>query len=154
MFHFYISTCWLSTYSIDETYGFNVSLLVSMFHFKKTLWERFKNTVGEIQKHWGRDLKTLWERFKNTEGAMKRSLSVLKNGTWNLKWNMKLKMKHWNRMFHFLNTLIINQLKHKNETWKINQRFWKRIEMCPNRSLLILSTYQQTRLCSSLHSLI
>ena len=100
----------------------------------KTLWERFKNTVGEIQKHWGRDSKTLRERFKNTEEAMKRSLSVLKNETWNLKWNMKLKMKHWIRMFHFLNTLIINKLKHKNETWKINQRFWKRIEISCNLS--------------------
>ena len=29
---------------------------------------------------------------------------------------MKLKMKHLIRMFHFLNTLIINKLKHKNET--------------------------------------
>ena len=63
------------------TFSFNVSLQ--------------KNTVGAIQKHWGRDLKhcgrdlkTLRERFKNTEGAMKRSLSVLKNETWNLKWNI------------------------------------------------------------------
>ena len=29
---------------------------------------------------------------------------------------MKLKMKHLIRMFHLLNALIINQLKHKNET--------------------------------------
>ncbi len=29
---------------------------------------------------------------------------------------MKLKMKHLNRMFHLLNALIINKLKHKNET--------------------------------------
>ena len=39
-----------------------------MFHFwfqcfiLKTLWEKIKNTVGEIQKHCGRDSKTLWER--------------------------------------------------------------------------------------------
>ena len=33
-----------------------------MFHFKKTLWERFKNTVGAIQKHCGSDFKTLRER--------------------------------------------------------------------------------------------
>ena len=104
MFHFYVSIDWLSTHSRDETYDFNVSLLVSMFHFKKTLRERFKNTVGEIQKHWGSD-ETLPQCFK--------------------KWNMKLKMKHWIRMFHLLNALIINKLKHKNETWKINQRFWK-----------------------------
>ena len=58
-----------------ETYDFYVSFLVSMFHTK--------NTEGEKQKHCGSDLKTLWERFKNTEGAWKRSLSVLKNETWN-----------------------------------------------------------------------
>ncbi len=39
-----------------------------MFHFwfqcfiLKTLWEKNKNTVGAIQKHWGSDFKTLWER--------------------------------------------------------------------------------------------
>ena len=58
-----------------ETYDFYVSLLVSMFHTK--------NTEGEKQKHCGSDSKPLWERFKNTEGAWKRSLSVLKNETWN-----------------------------------------------------------------------
>ena len=58
-----------------------------MFHFmfqcfiSKTLWKRFKNTEGAIQKHWGSDSKTLWERFKNTEGAIDRSLSVFKNET-------------------------------------------------------------------------
>jgi len=69
---------------------FNVSFLVSTFHFKKhcgrktkTLWEKNKNTVGEKQKHCGSDLKTLWERSQNTEGARKRSLSVLKNETKN-----------------------------------------------------------------------
>ena len=58
-----------------ETYDFYVSFLVSMFHSK--------NTEGEKQKHCGSDIKTLRERFKNTEGAWKRSLSVLKNETWN-----------------------------------------------------------------------
>ena len=37
-----------------ETYDFNVSFLVSMFHSK--------NTEGEKQKHCGSDSKTLWER--------------------------------------------------------------------------------------------
>ena len=37
------------------TFSFNVSL-------QKTLWERFKNTVGAIQKHCGSDSKTLRER--------------------------------------------------------------------------------------------
>ena len=57
------------------TYDFYVSFLDSMFHTK--------NTEGEKQKHCGSDLKTLWERFQNTVGAWKRSLSVLKNETWN-----------------------------------------------------------------------
>uniref|UniRef100_UPI003FD88F64 hypothetical protein n=1 Tax=Alloprevotella sp. TaxID=1872471 RepID=UPI003FD88F64 len=45
-----------------ETYDFYVSFLVSMFHSKKTLWERFKNTVGAIQKHNGSDSKTQRKR--------------------------------------------------------------------------------------------
>ena len=75
MFHFYVSTYWLSTFLKTEIYNFYVSLLVSMFHTK--------NTEGEKQKHCGSDSKTLWERFKNTVGAWKRSLSVFKNETWN-----------------------------------------------------------------------
>ena len=149
---FHVSFLYFNLLIINVFNRWNIRIQCFTFSFNVSLQ---KNTVGAIQKHCGRDSKTLRERFKNTEGEMKRSLSVLKNGTWNLKWNMKLKKKHWIRMFHLLNALIINQLKHKNETWKINQRFWKRIEMWgPNCSLLILSTYQQTRLCSSLHSLI
>ena len=45
-----------------ETYDFYVSFLVSMFHSKKTLWKRFKNTVGAIQNPCGSDSKTLRER--------------------------------------------------------------------------------------------
>ena len=66
-----------------------------------------KNTVGAIQKHCGRDSKTLRERFKNTEGAMKRSLSVLKNETWNLKWKMKV------LCFTFLNSWYSSYYKEK-----------------------------------------
>ena len=69
MFHFYVSTYWLSMLSKAETYDFYVSLLVSIFHTK--------NTEGEKQKHCGSDSKPLWERFKNTVGAWKRSISVL-----------------------------------------------------------------------------
>ena len=82
MFHFYVSTYWLSILLKAETYDFYVSLLVSMFHSK--------NTEGEKQKHCGSDSKPLWERFKNTVGAWKRSLSVLKSETWNLKWNIEV----------------------------------------------------------------
>ena len=62
-----------------------------MFHFK--------NTEGEKQKDNGSDYKTLWERSQNTVGARNRSLSVLKNETWNLKWNIEVLcfifLKHW-----------------------------------------------------------
>ena len=54
MFHFYVSTCWLSILMKAETCNFYVSLLVSMFHTK--------NTEGEKQKHCGSDSKTLRER--------------------------------------------------------------------------------------------
>ena len=33
-------------------------------------------------------------------------------------------------MFHFLKWLIFNYFITKNETWKINQRFWKRMDIC------------------------
>ena len=106
MFHFHVSTCWLSTHSRDETYGFNVSLLVSMFHFKKhcgsdlkTLRERFKNTVGAIQKHCG-SAQSLSQRFE--------------------KWNMKLKMKHRRQMFHHSKT-IDNQTFYK-EKWNMKDK--------------------------------
>ena len=96
-------------------YDFYVSFLVSMFHSKKhwgrktkTLWKRFKNTVEAIQKHCGSD-NALPQRFE--------------------KWNMKLKMKHPSQMFHFSKWLIFNCFKTKNETWKVKQMFWKRIEI-------------------------
>ena len=76
---------------------------------QKTLREKNKNTVGAIQKHCG-SVNALPQCFE--------------------KWNMKLKMKHESCMFHFLKWLIFNKLKHKNETWKINQRFWKRMDIC------------------------
>ena len=51
-------------------------LLLSVRLFgKKTLWERFQNTVGAISKHCGSDLKTQWEKNKNTEGAQNRSIN-------------------------------------------------------------------------------
>ena len=92
-----------------ETYDFYVSFLVSMFHSK--------NTEGEKQKHCGSDSKTLWERFKNTEGARYRSHSVFVFlPQCFLNETLKLKMKHRNRMFQPSEVLIINKLKHKNET--------------------------------------
>ena len=49
MFHYYVSTYWISIISKSETYDFNVSFLVSCF------------------------------MFQNTEGAWKRSLSVFES---------------------------------------------------------------------------
>ena len=54
MFHFYVSTDWLSILLKAETYDFYVSFFVSMFHLK--------NTEGEKQKHCGNNSKTLRER--------------------------------------------------------------------------------------------
>ena len=64
-FMFHVSLLYFNLLIINtlnaETYDFNVSLLVSMFHTK--------NTEEEKQKHCGSDSKPLWEQFKNTEGA-------------------------------------------------------------------------------------
>ena len=64
--------------------------------------------MGAIQKHWG-SVKALPQCFE--------------------KWNMKLKMKHKSRMFHFSKWLIFNYFITKNETWKINQKFWKCMDL-------------------------
>ena len=123
MFHSYVSTYWLSILSKAETYDFYVSLLVSMFHTK--------DTEGEKQKHCRSDSKTLWERFKNTVGAIQNLCGSVKALHQCFeKWNMKLKMKHWSRMFHFFKCLIFNRFITKSETWKINQWFWKRVDIC------------------------
>ena len=115
MFHFYVSTHWLSIHSKAETLNFDVSFLLSLFHSQKhsgrktkTLWERFKNTEGAIQKHWGSD------------NALPQCF---------ISWNMKLKMKYQRPMFHFPKRLIHNLFITKNETWKIKQMFWIRIQI-------------------------
>ena len=96
MFHFYVSTYWLSTLLKAETYNFYVSLLVSMFHSK--------NTVGAIQKHCGSDLKTLWEceiaptvfwkmKHETKNETLKSYVSLFEMTDiqllYNKKWNMK-----------------------------------------------------------------
>ena len=73
MFHFYVSTYWLSILSKAETYNFYVSFLVSMFHSK--------NTEGEKQKHCGSDSKTLRERF-HAPSVFWRMKYETKNETW------------------------------------------------------------------------
>ena len=147
MFHFYISARWLSILSKAETYDLYVSLLVSIFHTK--------NTEGEKQKHCGSDSKPLWERFKTSVGAIQKhwgSVKVLPQCF--EKWNMKLKMKHKSCMFHFSKWLIFNYFITKNETWKINQRFWKRMDICLINCNLSLSarTYITYNLTYLLHT--
>ena len=100
MFHFYVSTYWLSILSKAETYDFYVSLLVSMFHSK--------NTEGEKQKHCGSDSKTLREResapsvfwkmkHETKNETLKSYVSFFKmidiQLLYNKKWNMKDKSK-------------------------------------------------------------
>ena len=62
-------------------------------------------------------LKTLRERFHAPSVFLNRSLSVFVFlPLCFLYETLKLKMKHKSRMFLILNILIINELKHKNET--------------------------------------
>jgi len=100
MFHFYVSTYWLSILLKAETYDFYVSFLVSMFHTK--------NTEGEKQKHCGSDFKTLRER-ESAPSVFLKMKHETKNETlksyvslfemidiqllYNKKWNMKDKSK-------------------------------------------------------------
>ena len=127
----FLLSCFIFMFQpIDYQFFWRLKHATFMFHF----WFQcfiLKNTMGEKQKHCGSDLKTLWERFKNTVGAWKCSHSVFVFFPQCFgKWNMKLKMKHKSRMFHSLKWLIFNYFITKNETWKINQRFWKRMDKC------------------------
>ena len=81
MFHFYVSTYWISNVSRDETWRFDVSFLVSKFHFLFTT-PLSKNTLGEKSKPNGSDLKTQWERNQTQMGE-----TPLKH--WNQEWNIE-----------------------------------------------------------------
>ena len=103
MFHFYVSTHWKSNVSRAETLVFNVSFLVSMFHFLFT--------TPLSKKHTRRKIKPQWERFKTSMGEKSNP-----NGR-NTTETLKSKMKHRMPMFHLLKVLIINTLCYENETW-------------------------------------
>ena len=103
MFHFYVSTHWKSNVSRAETLAFNVSFLVSMFHFLFT--------IPLSKKLSGREIKPQWERFKTSMGEKSNP-----NGR-NTTETLKSKMKHRMPMFHLLKVLIINVLRYENETW-------------------------------------
>ena len=104
MFHFYVSTYWLSIISENETYDLDVSFLVSCF--------TFQNTEGALSRSHS-VFESLPQCFWIAPTVfLFFSLSVFLNET------LKLKMKHKSRMFQSSKVLIINKLKHKNETWK------------------------------------
>ena len=84
-------------------FGFNVSFLVSMFHFLFT--------TPLFKKLSGREIKPQWERFKTSMGEKSNP-----NGR-NTTETLKSKMKHRMPMFHLLKVLIINALCYENETW-------------------------------------
>ena len=134
MFHFYVSTRWLSTHSIDETYDFNVSLLVSMFHLQKhcgsdskTQWERFKTSVGAIQKHWGSD-NTLPQCFKKWNMKLKWNMKVLcftflnswYSSYYKEKWNMKDKTKFL-QTYRDCSFLVYAWLKKVSFIWQFSE---------------------------------
>ena len=61
--------------------------------------------------------KTLWERFHAPTEVLNRSHSVFVFlPQCFLNETLKLKMKHKSRMFQPSKVLIINKLKHRNET--------------------------------------
>ena len=111
MFHFYVSTYWISIISENETYDFNVSFLVSCF--------TFQNTVGALSRS--------HSVFESLPQCFEIAPSVFLNRSHSvfvflpqcfLNETLKLKMKHKSRIFQPSKVLIINKLKHKNETWK------------------------------------
>ena len=117
-FCFHVSLFSFNTLIINVFKGWNIVYLCFIFSFNVS-----------FKKHWGRKTKTLWERFKNTVGAIQKHCGSVKPLPQCFeKWNMKLKMKHKSCMFHFSKCLIFNYFITKNETWKINQSFWKRME--------------------------
>ena len=120
---FHVSFLCFNLLIINAFKRWNIQFQCFTFSFNASVQ---KNTVGAIQKHWGSDLKTLWERFKNTVGAIQKHCGSVKALPQCFKkWNMKLKMKHKSRMFHFPKWLIFNYFITKNETWKIIQKYWK-----------------------------
>ena len=79
IFMFHVSFLYFNALIINYLEIWNIVLVCFMLCFNVS-----------FQKHCGSDLKTLRERFKNTEGAIDRSLSVFKNETWNIKWNIRV----------------------------------------------------------------
>ena len=95
-----------------------------------------KNTEGEKQKHWGSDSKTLRER----ESAP----SVF----WKMKHETKDEtLKSYVSLFEMID---IQLLITKNETWKINQKFWKCMDIMWDK-LQFKSCDSLTEFCDFAH---
>ena len=99
VFCFHVSFLCFNLLIINTFNDWNIQLLCFIFSFNVS-----------FKKHWGRKTKTLWERFKTPVGAIQKHCGSVKalNQCFE-KWNMKLKMKHLSRMFHFLKWLIFNR---------------------------------------------
>ena len=105
MFHFHVSTYWLSILLKAETCNFYVSFLVSMFHFLFTT-PLSKNTLGEKSKPNGSDLKTQWERNQTPMGE-----TPLKH--WNQEWNIEQQcFIYWN---YWLSMRCVVKMKHETK---------------------------------------
>ena len=105
---FHVSFLYFNLLIINTFEDWNITLKCSSFSF-----------MFHFSKHWG-SVKALPQCFwiAPTE-VLNRSHSVFVFlPQCFLNETLKLKMKHKYTMFHLLNTLIINVLKLKNETWK------------------------------------
>ena len=105
---FHVSFLCFNLLIINTFEDWNITLKCFTFSF-----------MFHFSKHWGSAF-TLPQCFwiAPTE-VLNRSLSVFVFlPQCFLNETLKLKMKHKYTMFHLLNTLIINVLKLKNETWK------------------------------------
>ena len=100
IFCFHVSFFSFNTLIINVFKRWNIVYLCFIFSFNVS-----------FKKHWGRKTKTLWERFKNTVGAIQKHCGSVKPLPQCFeKWNMKLKVKHSSYMFHFSKWLIFNYL--------------------------------------------
>ena len=102
-FMFHVSPSISNSLIINAFKSWNIRIQCFIFSFNVS-----------FQKHWGRKTKRQWERSQNTEGAITKHCGSMQPFPLCFeKWNMKLKMKHWNVMFYFSKSLILNLLQRK-----------------------------------------
>ena len=92
-FMFHVSPSISNSLIINAFKSWNIRIQCFIFSFNVS-----------FQKHWGRKTKRQWERSQNTVGACNRSHCVLKNETWNLKWNIEMlcfiSLNHWYSIYY------------------------------------------------------